>query len=224
MNAAPPASRIAPATNPINTRASGPIQPRLKARLRKKMAASTIARPPTQARVRPVRRVSMSASEGRRGRLTENGERRLMPGSGGRQPKAVGGGSAVGGFALGPGSTAPRELYGGAGIPAIPFGVAVEAVSRAERSDDAASSPSTGGPTWRSRRYSRASRRAIRRSSARSRSDPSASIAVAPAPSIPARSRRWPRPCSAHDGHRTVPTLSVTSSNAPVGAVLRSAG
>ena len=64
MRTAPPARAVDPAINPMSTRISGPIHPRLKARLRKKTAPRTRASPPTQANARPVRRASRSAKLG----------------------------------------------------------------------------------------------------------------------------------------------------------------
>ena len=52
--------RDRPAASPIATRIGSVIQPRLKARLRKKMAAATRAMPPTHASARPANRSSRS--------------------------------------------------------------------------------------------------------------------------------------------------------------------
>jgi hypothetical protein len=60
---APAPSATAATTNPMSTRSSGPIQPRLNARLRKKTAPRKSAMPPAQASRRPLSRSSSSARE-----------------------------------------------------------------------------------------------------------------------------------------------------------------
>ena len=62
-NATPPANAAAPTPRPITTRIGSVIQPRLKARLRKKTAAATRATPPIQASARPANRSSRSRKE-----------------------------------------------------------------------------------------------------------------------------------------------------------------
>ena len=52
-----------PAIKPRTTRVDGPIQPRLNARLRKKSAPKSSAKPPAQARPRPLTARSRSAND-----------------------------------------------------------------------------------------------------------------------------------------------------------------
>ena len=92
------------------TRASGPIQPRLKARLRNRIAPAIRAPPPTQARTRPVRSSSRPPEVTRSRTVGPDGPV-VQPVTGAPGPVSV---AVVGGPAVVDGATAA-----GAGMAAF---------------------------------------------------------------------------------------------------------